>query len=177
MIAMRPLHLFVLLGAAACVPAARAQTYLGTASGANEAPSNASPGIGSVVLVLDGTQLGIHATFSSLTGTTTAAHIHCCTPPGTNVGIATQTPSFATFPIGVSAGEHVQVLDLEQASSFNASFITNNGGTVENARAALLAGLDAGLAYYNIHTNMFPGGEIRANLVGQDVFSDGFEGN
>ena len=175
--ALRLLHVFVLLGATASMPPALAQTYLGTFSGANEAPPNASPGTGSVVLVLDGTQLGIHATFAGLTGVTTAAHIHCCTMPGTNAGVATQTPSFATFPVGVSAGEHVQVLDLELASSFNATFIANNTSSVEGARAALIAGLDSGAAYYNIHTTVVPGGEIRANLVREDLFADGFEGD
>jgi hypothetical protein len=36
---------------------------------------------------------------------------------------------------------------------------------VDGARAALLAGLGAGEAYLNIHTQTFPGGEIRGNFA------------
>ena len=48
---------------------------------------------------------------------------------------------------------------------YNAAFITNNGGTVGSAFNALVAGLDAGQAYLNVHTNLFPGGEIRGLLA------------
>ena len=50
------------------------------------------------------------------------------------------------------------------ASSYNAAFITASGGTTAGAFAALLAGLNAGQAYFNIHTNIFQGGEIRGFL-------------
>jgi hypothetical protein len=43
--------------------------------------------------------------------------------------------------------------------------VTANGGTTAGAEAALLAGLEAGQAYLNIHTTMFPGGEIRGFLA------------
>lgn len=39
------------------------------------------------------------------------------------------------------------------------------GGTAAGAEAALIAGLDDGLGYGNIHNAIFPGGEIRANLA------------
>ena len=42
---------------------------------------------------------------------------------------------------------------------------SGDAGTATGARDALLAGLDAGTAYSNIHNATFPGGEIRANLV------------
>ncbi|MCG7756156.1 MAG: CHRD domain-containing protein, partial [Nitrosomonas sp.] len=43
-------------------------------------------------------------------------------------------------------------------------FITSHGGTVSSAFNDLVFGLDAGKAYLNIHTNLFPGGEIRGLL-------------
>ena len=55
--------------------------------------------------------------------------------------------------------------DMTLASSYNPSFITNNGGTPATAEAALFAGLLAGDAYFNIHSTMFPGGEIRGFLA------------
>jgi hypothetical protein len=51
-------------------------------------------------------------------------------------------------------------------TSFSPSFLNNNGGgTAAGAEAALAAGLDAGRAYLNIHSNIYPGGEIRGFLV------------
>jgi hypothetical protein len=50
------------------------------------------------------------------------------------------------------------------ASSYNPSFVTNNGGTPASAWAALRAGISAGKAYLNIHSTTFPGGEIRGFL-------------
>ena len=49
-------------------------------------------------------------------------------------------------------------------SSYNPAFVTNHGGTLASAFNALLTGLEAGEAYFNIHTDVFPGGEIRGNL-------------
>jgi hypothetical protein len=54
--------------------------------------------------------------------------------------------------------------DLTMASSYNPAFVTAEGGTVAGAEAALVAGLLAGETYINIHTTMFPGGEIRGFL-------------
>lgn len=154
--------------------AAAAQTWLGSLQGADEAPPNTSPGSGSVLLVLDGDTLLIDVSFTALSAPSTAAHIHCCSAPGINASVATQTPSFSAFPLNVTEGEHVQALDLTLATSFNSSFVTSSGGLAE-ARVALLSGLDEGNAYYNLHSAAFPGGELRANLLGLNLFSDGFE--
>ena len=51
------------------------------------------------------------------------------------------------------------------ASSYNASFITGNGGTVSSAFSAFLAGADVGKAYLDIHSTFAPGGEIRGFLT------------
>ena len=47
----------------------------------------------------------------------------------------------------------------------NPSSVTANGGTPATAEAALLAGIGAGKAYWNVHSSTFPGGEIRGFLV------------
>ena len=54
--------------------------------------------------------------------------------------------------------------DLTLTASYNAPFVTANGGTAAGAEAALLAGIAAGKAYFNIHTTVVPGGEIRTFL-------------
>jgi len=104
--------------------------------------------------------------FSGLTGTTTASHIHAATTvPGTGTaGVATQTPTFAGFPLGVTSGSYDNLFDLTLATSFNASYVTSNGGTLASASLALENALLADKAYLNIHTSAFPGGEIRGFL-------------
>jgi hypothetical protein len=135
-------------------------------SGPAESPPNASPGIGFASITIDTIShiLDIVSDdFSGLLGTTTASHIHCCTLP--TAGVATQTPSFVGFPLGVTSGSYSHTFDMTLASTWNASFITGNGGTPAGAEAALAAGALAGNAYLNIHTTVVPGGEIRGFLV------------
>src|SRR5262249_42319686 len=100
--------------------------------------------------------------------------IHCCTAtPLTGTAIvATTTPTFPGFPLGVTSGSYSMSFDLTQSSSFNPAFITANGGTTASAEAALAAGLVAGEAYLNIHTAMFPNGEIRGFLVPLTVIAE-----
>lgn len=142
-------------------------TFEATLSGLNENPANPSPGTGDAVVTWDTLTdlMTVEATFSGLIGTTTAAHIHCCVDPPANVGVATTTPSFPGFPLGVTSGSFVQTFNMTLASSYNPAFITAHGATVTQAEADLLAGLLAGRAYFNIHTTVFGGGEIRGFLT------------
>jgi len=148
--------------------AASAQVFLGTLSGAAESPPVVSAGTGFATVTYDASllTLRVQVNFSGLTGTTTAAHIHCCVAvPGVGTaGVATMTPSFAGFPLGVTSGTMDNTFDLNLAGSFNPAFVTANGGSPATARAALLAGLNASTAYFNIHTSFAGGGEIRAFL-------------
>jgi hypothetical protein len=141
-------------------------TYLGSLSGTAENPPVASPGTGSTTVTYDATThtLGVQVSFSGLLGATTAAHIHCCVAAPGTVGVATQTPTFAVFPLGVTSGTYSQTFDLTLAASFNPSFVTANGGTPAGAEAALVSGLNAGQAYLNVHTVFAAGGEIRSFL-------------
>jgi hypothetical protein len=137
-------------------------------SGGAESPPNASPATGSAFVSFDTVthMMFVSATFSGLVGNTMAAHIHCCVPPpftGT-AGVATQTPSFPGFPLGVTAGSFSNTYDMTLASSYNTAFINANGGNVASAEAALIGGMVAGATYFNIHTTVFPGGEIRGFL-------------
>jgi CHRD domain/PEP-CTERM motif len=133
----------------------------GTLNGAIEFVPNGSPGTGIATVDLDTSAhtLSVDITFSGLEGTTTAAHIHCCAT--TTAPVATMLPSFFLFPLGVTSGAYAHTFDTTDASTFSAGFITANGGTPAGAEAALLAGLLAGEAYLNIHTNIYSGGEIR----------------
>jgi hypothetical protein len=161
------LTLVVAMSALSVVAQADPLVFTTTLSGANEVPANASPGTGSAVITIDTTthMMTVNITFGGLLGNTTASHIHCCAPVGTNAQVATTTPTFTGFPSGVQSGTYLHTFDLTQASSYNPAFVTAHGGTVTQAEADLIAGLLAGQAYLNIHTNLFPGGEIRGQLA------------
>jgi CHRD domain len=141
-------------------------TFEAILSGANEVPPTASTGTGLAVIVLDPTAqtIQISATFSGLTSNDVAAHIHCCGPLGTNFGVATTVPAFSGFPLGVTSGTYTSpTFDLTQALIYNPAFVTLEGG-IAAAEAALIAGIEGGQTYFNIHTTTSPGGEIRGQL-------------
>lgn len=153
---------------ATSVPAHAATIVLTTnLSGANEVPPRATAGFGTATVTFDDVTniLDIQSSFAGLTGTTTMAHIHCCAGPGANGPVATTVPSFPGFPLGVTSGAFSETLDLTNPTSFNPAFITSSGGTVLGVRNALVAGLLGGQTYLNIHTTVFPGGEIRGQLL------------
>jgi hypothetical protein len=160
-----------LVVALASAPAAPAATiiYNATLSGAAESPPNASAGTGTATVTIDdvANTMLVEVTFSGLSGTTTASHIHAPTavPGSGTAGVATTTPTFPGFPLGVTSGSYSQLFDLLMTSSYNPSYVTANGGTATGAEAALLSALAAGRAYLNIHTTVVPGGEIRGFLV------------
>jgi len=134
----------------------------------NEAVPTGSTGTGTATIIFDTTAhtMFINMAFSGLLGTTTASHIHCCTPSAGSgsAGVATTTPTFLNFPLGVTAGTFTTTLDLTQASSYNPAFVTAEGG-IPQSENALLAGAAAGEEYLNIHTTRNSGGEIRGFLV------------
>ena len=111
-----------------------------TLSGLQEVPANASNGTGTAVVVLNDaqTQFTYSVTFSGLTGNTTASHIHKAAI-GVNGGVIF---GFSP-PLGVTAG------------AFNG---------IVNPTPAQVADLFAGLYYVNIHSDFWPGGEIRGQL-------------
>lgn len=156
----------IVLSALACLSPLNATIigYGGALLGANEVPPVTSNGSGQARVFIDDVlnTIRIFETFSGLTSGTTASHIHCCATP--TAGVATTTPTFAGFPLGVTSGTYDATFDLSAASTYNPAFVTAQG-SVAAARAALLAGLSSGVAYLNVHTSNNPGGELRANLV------------
>jgi hypothetical protein len=160
-----------LAAALTCANAAQAaiNIYSATLTGPNESPPNASPGTGFATVTIDDilNTMRVQVSFSGLTGTTTASHIHAATasPFSGTAGVATTTPTFAGFPLGVTAGSYDNTLDLLLSSSYNPAYITANGGTPASAETALLSAIGSGKAYLNIHSTTFGGGEIRGFLV------------
>ena len=160
-----PLLLIFFLGASY---GSSGQDYWVSLSGPAEVPPNNSPGTGKAIITIDAVAntMRVKTTFSGLLAGVTASHIHGATAvagAGT-AGVATAVPTFPGFPSGVTAGSYDQTFNMLLASSYNPSYVTNNGGTSASAWIALRAAISAGKAYLNIHSTMFPGGEIRGFL-------------
>ncbi len=139
---------------------AQAASYVFSLSGLEESPPNASPATGSGTIDVTGNLFTIDFSFSGLLANPTGAHIHCCAPPGVNAGVVI---NFFPFP-ATTSGSFMQVYDLDVAATYNASFVVASGGTVPMAKARLLAELENGNTYVNVHTTDFPGGEIRGQV-------------
>lgn len=129
-------------------------------------------GSGKVKVLYDdaASTLSIDAQWSGLSGTTTVAHIHCCTAaPGTGtIGVAVTPGTLPGFPAGVTTGSYLTAtpLDLTLSTTYTATFVNNfAGGVLADAEEALVAGMLAGRAYFNVHSSRFPGGEIRGFLA------------
>ena len=148
--------------------------YVVGLDGASEFPTNNSAGVGLGTVSYDDSAhtLKLELVFSGLTGNTTASHIHAPTANPfnltNNAGVATTTPTFVGFPLGVTSGTYSNTLDLTLPSSYNPTFVTNNGGTTATAEVALATAIAQGRAYWNVHSSAFPGGEIRGFLIKQD---------
>ncbi len=145
--------------------------FIAHMDGASEFPPNPSLGTGLARVRFDTVShlMDVHAEFSGLTGTTTVAHIHCCTAAPFDIlltaGVATTTPTFPGFPAGVTSGTYDATFDMLALSSYNPAFVAANGGTAASAEAVLLDGMIDGTSYFNIHTSFRGGGEIRGFLV------------
>jgi hypothetical protein len=114
-----------------------------TFSGAQEVPPNASPGRGAIVGTYDDATNTISYTiiFSGLLSPTVAGHFHAPAPPGVNAPVII---GYTGFPLAATSGiysnTHI-ISDLQETQLFS------------------------GLWYSNIHTSLFPGGEIRTQIA------------
>jgi hypothetical protein len=137
--------------------------YDATLSGAAEVPANASTGTGAAIITIDdvASTMSVVMTFNGLSAAVSASLIHCCAPVGINTIVATSLPGFPA----TTAGTYFNTLDMTSLANYTAGFLTANGGTAASAFTALLTGLAADDAYINIHDSVFPGGEIRGQLV------------
>ena len=163
-----PLLVAALAGSAVAAPI----MFSATLSGPAEEPPNASTGTGTALVTIDPVAhtLSVSVTFEDLISPSSVSHIHVINGPGDanladTVGpVATTTPSFPGFPASVLAGTYDQTFDTTLASSFRPGFITDAGG-LPQAEAALFGAIMEGRAYLNVHSSMFPAGEIRGFLA------------
>ncbi len=123
-------------------------------NGGNEVPPNESPASGSALVKIhpSGTALLFRLTVRDLTGTESAAHIHCGVP-GENGPVGVTIPF--SNPTPISGGTRYQ-------GAMTAADSGNGCGWADIADA--YAAIQAGEAYVNVHTSTFGGGEIRGQL-------------
>ena len=156
-----PLVFTLAFALALAIPAHADTIYTATLLGSNEVPPTGSPATGFATFILNGNLLSIDESFTGLTTPANAAHIHCCGPVGVNEIVAVP---FSPFP-NTTSGTFNATVDLTLASTYNPAFITQEGGTVASAEAGLIAALNSGNTYANIHNPTFPGGEIRGQIT------------
>jgi len=131
--------------------------YGGPLTGAQENPAvvTTATGQGTAVISADGSTITYIVTYSGLSGTANAAHIHAGAA-GANGGVI--------LPLTVGPSPMTGTLT---AANFTAS------GSVTTFAEAVAA-IRAGTTYFNIHTTAHAGGEIRGQLVaaGDAYFAD-----
>lgn len=112
------------------------QNYRADLDGNQPVPPTGSPGTGIGCFFLDTSKLlSFDVSFGGLLGAETAAHIHGPAPAGLNAGVI--------FPLPLGSPKV---------------------GILGPLTAAQEADLNAGLWYIQIHSNLFPGGEIRGQI-------------
>lgn len=153
LIALASLVLVAALGSA--MPAhAESGTYKAPLSGSEEVPANDSLATGVAVFMLDRSGEALHYKLNVANiENVTASHIHLA-PAGSNGGVVAFLyggPTTEGRTQGTLATGTITADDLV-------------GALAGQSLDALLAEMDAGGAYVNVHTSQIPGGEIRGQI-------------
>jgi hypothetical protein len=128
-------------------------------NGSNQVPPSQTKGTGTVTARYDSLtkRLSWRGSYSGLSGPPTAAHIHGPAAAGTNAGVV--------FWISDNIGQCSEGVGCRSTGDTNAQPLTipfEGSATLTDTQAAELM---AGMYYVNIHTNAYPRGELRGQLV------------
>jgi hypothetical protein len=134
---MRNLVCLTLLVGLACAPAHASTIFFADLTGAQEVPPVSTPATGFSRVVLNDTEdmILVSLTFANLTTPQTAAHIHGPALPGVNAGI------LIGFPLGTFSDLPFTITPTQ------------------------VNWLKTGQTYVNVHSQQYPGGEIRGQLA------------
>lgn len=130
------------------IDASAQQKFLANLSGLQEVPATSSTakGVAVVTLNADETQASVTINYSGLSSAVTAAHIHGNAAPGQNAR--------EIFTVGGASG----------ASGTITATINLTKSQVGALRSQRL--------YFDVHTNIFPDGEIRGQIKRASMFAD-----
>ena len=109
----------------------------------------------------DGTSLHYTLSYSGLEGTVTQSHVHFG-KPGINGGVSFFLCNGPTTPTCPQAGTVEG--DIVAANVIGPNSPPANQGIEAGNLAEILAAMRAGHAYANVHSTVWPGGEIRAQI-------------
>ena len=130
-------------------------------SGYLEVPSVSTSGKGTIeTRIRNGSKIDFKLTYSGLTGNPAAAHIHLG-QPGVNGGVVAflcgggGKPTCPASTSGTVSGTIV-------AADIQALAVQGIAGPADFAE--VIAAMKAGFTYANVHTALFPGGELRGQV-------------
>lgn len=155
-IVVAALALLALPGTASAVDPTQ-PAYGGPMTGAQEVPAvvTTATGQGTAVISADGSTITYIVTYSGLSGTVNASHIH-------------------TGAAGVAGGVILPLTPgpSPMSGTLTAANFTASGSVTTFAQA--VAAIRAGTTYFNLHTTANPGGEIRGQILaaGDAYFAD-----
>lgn len=138
--------------------------FKATLTGAQEVPERNSPAKGEVKVAFDKgfTKLDVDLKVSSNTvGVITRAHFHCA-KPGENGPIVFGLFDPGPFPVSDRVNGTLTNTDYTGADC-----VPTTGRPVNNL-ASLAFAMREGLIYANVHTSVFPGGEVRGQMLETD---------
>ena len=138
-------------------------------SGYNEVPALSTPATGRFLArgSLDGTKIEYLLTYDNLSGSVTQAHIHLG-QTGVNGAISLfLCTNLGNGPAGTQACPQTATMAAPVTGIWTAADVT--GGAAAQGLAAgefgeVIAAIIAGKMYVNVHSQTFPGGEIRVQL-------------
>lgn len=128
----------------AVAPAEAGILFSASLDGSQEVPPNVSTATGFGTVLLNDTEdmISVNLSFSGLSASAVAAHIHGPALPGVNAAV--KFPLMLGSALGATSGTIA-----EQVFAITATDVTH---------------LKNGLFYFNVHTTTFPGGEIRGQI-------------
>lgn len=164
-----PAHALLLCGLLATpVASAEKETVLAGLRGFREVPSISSPASGRFEAVIDrkaGT-IAYDLSYSGLTGDVQQAHIHVgqrSVNGGVSVFLCQTEASPDPTGLAPQCPQRGKVAGMVQSANMIGGPIVNQG--VEPGQFdELIAAIRAGVAYVNVHSSTFPGGEVRGQL-------------
>ena len=161
------LFLFVVLLAAAVPAQAQGGTAVARLRSFEEVPALSAPGGGFFLATIneDGTEMTYELRYFNVEGNVTQSHLHFG-QRGVNGGIMIFLCSnLGNGPAGTQAcpTDGGTITGTIQASNVGSGAASQ--GVAAGELFSVLRGIRAGVVYANVHTTLFPGGEIRGQLL------------